>query len=144
MVLVQKWPFFELFLFRQYWRGTCVLRYCRTTKTTFYVIKTRSSKSGKIEIFSKGLTHGSGQNVAIFPTFFLVNIGQGNVCYDILERNNDFLGHKNKKLKKSKNWDFSKKSQFCRLFNMFFYSQNRRFFLLAYRATHFLGLFCLK
>ena len=45
--------------------------------------------------------------MAIFPTFFLGNIGQKNVFYDILERKNAFLGYKNKKSKKSKNWDFS-------------------------------------
>ena len=42
------------------------------------------------------------------PFFFLDNIGQENVFYDILERKNAFLGYKNKKLKKSKNWGFSK------------------------------------
>ena len=46
--------------------------------------------------------------MAIFPTFFLGNIGQENVFYDILERKNSFLGYKNKKFKKSKNWHFSK------------------------------------
>ena len=46
--------------------------------------------------------------MAIFPTFFLGNIGQANVFYDILERKNAFLGYENKKLKKSKNWHFSK------------------------------------
>ena len=40
--------------------------------------------------------------------FFLGNIGQGNVFYDILERNNTFLGYKNKKFKNSKNSRFSK------------------------------------
>ena len=40
--------------------------------------------------------------------FFLGNIGQENVCYDILERKNIFLIYKNKKVKKSKNWHFSK------------------------------------
>ena len=40
--------------------------------------------------------------------FFLANIGQGNVIYDILERKNAFLGYKNKKFKNSKNWDFPK------------------------------------
>ena len=35
--------------------------------------------------------------------FFLGNIGQENVFYDILERKNAFLGNKNKKFKKSKN-----------------------------------------
>ena len=37
--------------------------------------------------------------MAIFPTFFLGNIGQENVFYDILERNNAFLGYKNKEFK---------------------------------------------
>ena len=47
--------------------------------------------------------------MAIFPTFlFLVNIGEENVFDDILERKNAFLGNKNKKLKKSKNWQFGK------------------------------------
>ena len=40
-------------------------------KTLFYAFKTRSSKSRKIEIFPKGLTHGFGPKMAIFPTFFL-------------------------------------------------------------------------
>ena len=40
--------------------------------------------------------------------FFLGNIAQENVFYDILERKNAFLGHKNKKFKKSKYWHFSK------------------------------------
>ena len=46
--------------------------------------------------------------MAIFPFFFLGNIDQENVFYDILERKNAFLGYKNNKFKKSKNWDFSK------------------------------------
>ena len=66
----------------------------------FQAIKTRSSK---IDIFAKGLTHGFGPKMAIFPTFFLGNIGQENVFYDILERKNAFLGYKNKKFKKLKN-----------------------------------------
>ena len=39
-------------------------------KTPFQAIKTRSSKSRKIDIFPKGLTHGFGPKMAIFPTFF--------------------------------------------------------------------------
>ena len=35
--------------------------------------------------------------------FFLGNIAMENVFYDILEQENDFLGYKNKKLKRSKN-----------------------------------------
>ena len=40
--------------------------------------------------------------------FFLGNIGEENVVYDILERKTAFLGYKNKKFKKTKNWHFSK------------------------------------
>ena len=43
------------------------------------------------------------QKWSFFQLFFFGNIGQENVFYDILERENDFLGHKNKKFKKSKN-----------------------------------------
>ena len=37
-------------------------------KTPLYAIKTRSSKSRKIDIFPKGLTHDFGPKMAIFPT----------------------------------------------------------------------------
>ena len=35
-------------------------------------------------------------------------MGQKNVFYDILEGKNASLDYKNKRLEKSKNWDFSK------------------------------------
>ena len=44
-----------------------------------------------------------------FELYFLGNIGQENIFYDILERENAFLGYKKKKSKKSKNWHFSKR-----------------------------------
>ena len=44
--------------------------------------------------------------MAIFPTFFLGNIGQENVFYDIVEPKNALRGYKNKKFKKSKNLHF--------------------------------------
>ena len=40
--------------------------------------------------------------------FFLGNIGKENVFYDILEPKNASLRYKNKKFKKSKNWQISK------------------------------------
>ena len=42
------------------------------------------------------------QKWPLFELFFLGNIGQENVFYHILERENVFLGYKNKKLKKPK------------------------------------------
>ena len=90
------------FFFRHYRAGKSVLQYSRT-KNAFLGYINASSKSGKIEIFSKGLTHGFGLKLAIFFIFFLGNIGQEKVFYDILERKNAFLGYKNNKFKKSKN-----------------------------------------
>ena len=48
------------------------------------------------------------QKWPFFQLFFLVNIVQEYVLYDILERKNAFLGYKNKRFKKSENWRFSK------------------------------------
>ena len=90
-------------------------------KKTFSVIKTRTSRSRKMDIFAKGLTHGLSPKMAIFPTLFLGNIGQENVFYDILQRKSNFLGYKNKKFKKSKNWHFSKGD------NPWFWSKNSHF-----------------
>ena len=39
-------------------------------KTSFYDIKTGRLKSRKIEIFPKGLVHGFGPKLTIFPCFF--------------------------------------------------------------------------
>ena len=94
---------FPTFLLRQYRPGKCLLGYSRAKKTPFWAITTRSLKSQKIDIFLKGLTLGFGPEIAIFPIFFLGNIGQENIFYDILERKKAFLGYKNKKSKKSKN-----------------------------------------
>ena len=77
-------------------------------KTPFQAIKTATSTSVKISIFPKGLTHGFGPKLAIFPSFFLGNIGQEKVFYDILERKNAFLDYKNNKFKKLKNREFCK------------------------------------
>ena len=77
-------------------------------KNTFLGHKKRSSSSRKIDIFPKALARGFCPKMVLFPIFFLGNIGQENVFYDILERKNAFLGHKNKKFLKSKNWHFSK------------------------------------
>ena len=49
------------------------------------------------------------QKWPFFKLFFLRKIEQENVFYDILKAKKAFLSHKNKKLKKSKNWDFSKR-----------------------------------
>ena len=66
-----KMAIFQPFLLRQYRQGKSLLRYSRTKKTPFYAIKTRGSKSRKIDIFPKGLTHGFWSKNGHFSTFFL-------------------------------------------------------------------------
>ena len=77
----------------------------------------------------------------IFPNFCLGNIGQKNVLYDILERRNAFLGQKNKKFEKWKNWLFSKGvspllwSKNGHFSNFFFRQYKPRKSLLRYSRT---------
>ena len=78
MVLVQKWPFFQLFFFRQFRPGKYLLRYSRTKeKKPFYTVKSKRSESRKIDVFPKGLTHGFGPEMAIFRTFLFLQLRQG-------------------------------------------------------------------
>ena len=157
MVLVQIWPFFQLFFLGnigqenvfydilkrknaflgykkadvgmskngQFFKGVNPCFWSKNGHFSNFLflgnIKTRSLKSRKIVIFPKGLTHGFGAKIAILPTFFLGNIGQENVFYDILERKNAFLRYKNKKFKKTKNWHSSKGV------NPWFWSKNGHF-----------------
>ena len=54
-------------------------------KTPFQAIKTRSSKSRKIDIFPKGLTHGFGRKIAIFPTLFFQAIQNRKMSFRIFQ-----------------------------------------------------------
>ena len=59
--------------------------------------------------FQKGLAHGFGPKMAIFPIFFFLgNFSQEKVFYDILEGVNAFLGFEKKKFKNWKINIFSK------------------------------------
>ena len=73
-------------------------------------MKTTSLKSPKTDIFPKGLTHGQfwSKSGRFFNFYFLFNIGQENVFYDIVHQKNAFVTYKSKKFKKSKNWHYSK------------------------------------
>ena len=69
MVLVPIWPFS-----RPFFLGNIGLENdfydILERKAPFLAIKTRSLECRKIELFPKGLTHGFGPIMAIFPTFF--------------------------------------------------------------------------
>ena len=121
MVLVQKWPFFELFFLGNVGQNK-VFYDILERKNTFLEYKNRKFKKSKNWHFSKGVNPWFWSKNGHFSNFyFLGNIGQENVFYDILERKNAFLGYKNKKFKKSKNWHFSKGV------NLWFWSKNGHF-----------------
>ena len=104
MVLVQKWPSFQLFFLGGNIVQENVFYDILEWKNVFLEYKKRSTESQKIDIFPKGLTHGFGPKMAIFPSFFFLgNLGQENVFYYILERKNAFLGYKKKNFKKPEN-----------------------------------------
>ena len=128
MVLVQKWPSYQLRFFRQYRPGNCLLRYSRPKKNCLGYKKKKLKKS-KNSHFSKGVDPWFwSRNDHFFNFFFLGNIGQANVFCDILERKNAFRGYRNKKLKKSKNWHFSKRV------NPWFLSKNGHFSNFFFKA----------
>ena len=66
-----------------------VRKMCFTTfqndKTPFQAIKTRSSKSRKIDIFPKWLTHGFGPKMAIFAKFFFLAIQAKKMSFTIFQ-----------------------------------------------------------
>ena len=122
MVLLQKLPFFQLPFFKGIQARKMSFMIFQNEKTPFFAIKTNSAKTRKIDIFGKGLTHGFGPKISIFPTSnFLSNLKKENVFYDILERKEAFLHYKNRKSIKQKNWNFSKGV------NPLFWSKNGHF-----------------
>ena len=93
MVSVQKWPFFQFFFFCSIIDQENVFYDILQQKIAFLGYKNIKFKKLKFDIFRKVLTQHFGPKMAIFPTFFLGNIGQQNVFYHILERKNAFLGY---------------------------------------------------
>ena len=93
---------------RQYRQGKCLLRYSKT-KNAFLGYKNKKFKKSKNWHFFKGVNPWfSSKNGHISNLFFWGNIGQENVFYYILKKENGFKIYKNKKFKKTKNWHFFK------------------------------------
>ena len=71
-------------------------------KNVFLGYKNNEFKKSKNWHFSKAVNPWFGSKNDHFSNFFFLgNIGQENVFYDILERKNSFLGYKNQKSKNS-------------------------------------------
>ena len=69
MILVKNWPFFYLHFLGNIGQEN-VFYHILERKNAFLGCKNNKFKSRKIVIFPKGLTHGFGQKLAIFPPFF--------------------------------------------------------------------------
>ena len=103
MVLVQKWPFFQLFFLGNIGQEN-VFDDTLEPKNAFLGYKNKKFKKSKNSHFSKGVNPWFwSKNDHFLKFFFVGSISEENVFYDILERKNAFLGYKNKEFKKSKN-----------------------------------------
>ena len=80
-----KMAMFPTFVFQAIQARKMSFMIFQNEKTPFQAIKTRSSKSGKIDIFPKGLTHGFGPKMAIFPTFFFQAIQSRKMSFMIFQ-----------------------------------------------------------
>ena len=131
MVWVQKWPLFQLVFLGNIDQEN-VFYDILELENAFLGYKKKKFKKSNNWHFSKGVNPWFGSKNGHFSNFFFLgNIDKENVFYDILERKNAFLGYKNKKFKKSKNWHFSK------VVNPWFWSKNghfSNFFFGYYRA----------
>ena len=108
MVFVQKWPFFQLFFLGRIGQENVFYDILKR-KNSFLGYKNKKIKKSKKWHFSKGVKPWfSSKNGHFSKLFFLGNVRKENVFNDILEQKKAFLGYRNKKFKKSKNWHFSK------------------------------------
>ena len=126
-----------------------VFYYILQRKNASLGCKNKRFKKSKNWNFSKGVNPWFwSKNGHFFNFFFLGNIGQEKVFYDILERKNAFLGYKNKKFKNSKNCHFSKEvnpwflgknGHFCDFFFLSKIGQENVFYDILERKNAFLG-----
>ena len=141
MVLVQKWPFFQLFFLGNTGQEN-VFYDILERKNAFLGYKKKKFKKSKNWHFCKGVNPCFwSKNGHFFNFSFLANLGQENILYDILEQKIAFLRYKNNKFKKFTSWHFSKGVNpcFCSKnghFSNFFFRQFRpRKCLLRYSRT---------
>ena len=81
----QKMAIFQSFFFQEIQARKMSFAIFQSEKTPFQAKKRGSSKSRKIDIFPKGLTHGFGRKMAIFPTFFFQEIWARKMSFAIFQ-----------------------------------------------------------
>ena len=76
MVLLKKWPFFELFCLGNIAQENFFYDILEG-KNAFLGYKNKKLKSREIDIFPKGLTHGFAKKMPIFRSFFFRQYSPG-------------------------------------------------------------------
>ena len=98
-----KIAIFPIFIFQEIQAEKMSLTIFQNEKTPFQPIKTRRSKSRKIDIFPKELTHGFGLKMAIFPTFIFQEIYARKMSFTIfLKKKTPFQAIKTRSSKNRK------------------------------------------
>ena len=98
--MVQKWPSFQKFFLATIGQENFFYDILKR-KNTFLGYKNKNFKKSKNWHFSKGDNPRLLVQKCLFlQHFFFRQYGQGNVCYDIVERKIAFQGYKNKTFKK--------------------------------------------
>ena len=109
MVLVQKWLFFKPFSLGNIGQENVAYEILER-QNAFLGYKNKKFKNSKNWHLSKRVNPWVWSKNGDFSNFFFLgNIGQENVFYEFLEQKNAFLAYKNKKVKMSENWHFSKR-----------------------------------
>ena len=103
MVLVQNWPILLLIYLVNISQENAFHHIIERKNATFLSIKTRSSKSRKIDIFLKVLVHGFGPKLPISSRFYFSQYKPRKCVfwYSKIKKINS-LGYKNKKVKSRK------------------------------------------
>ena len=147
MVLVRKWPFFQLFFFGNLGQEN-VFYDILQRRSVFLDYENKKFKKPKNWDFSQGVNPWFWPKNGFFPTLFFNNIRKDNVFYDILKRKDVFLGYENKKFKKLKNlafskginqWFWCKNSHFSNFFFLGNIGQENVFYDILERRNVFLG-----
>ena len=106
MLLVQKWPFYQLFFLGNIGQEK-VFYDILERKNTFLGYKKKKFKDSKNSHFFKGVNPLFwSKNGHFTDLFFLGNIGQQNLFYDILERYNAFFRLEKAEVQKVKKLTF--------------------------------------
>ena len=129
MVLVPKWPFFQLFFLGNIGPEESFYDILERINA-FKAYKNKKLKNSKNCHYSNGVNPWFWSKIGHFPTFFFGNVGHEIVFYDILEQKKRLSRLWKQEIQKAKHWHFSKGV------NPLFWSKNghfSKFFFWKYR-----------